>query len=319
MFEDEIPVGKAKDLRGQKFGRLTVLYRVKSQGNNPNVAYWKCICECKNTTVVRSDSLRNGTIRSCGCLAMETKSMNGLKRRKDFSGMTFNRITLLKNLNRKDNKGCYLYEGICACGTQIPEISGSLVSRGMIKSCGCLRTENIKRANSAKLEGLIFGKLTVIKEAYRKNYSVYWECLCACGNITHVSSSQLLSGKTSSCGCIKSKGELKATQILRDKNIAYNIHYHFESCRFPWSNYLAEFDIYLPDLGILIEIDGIQHYQSVDYFGGKEGFQAIQKHDVYKNQWCRENNIPLIRIPYWKFDTLCIEDLMLETTKFRVV
>jgi hypothetical protein len=33
----------------------------------------------------------------------------------------------------------------------------------------------------------------------------------------------------------------------------------------------------------------------------------------------KENNIPLIRIPYTKLSTLTIEDLMLETTQFRVV
>lgn len=37
------------------------------------------------------------------------------------------------------------------------------------------------------------------------------------------------------------------------------------------------------------------------------------------NNICKNNNIPLIRIPYTKLDTLCINDLLLETTEFRVV
>lgn len=32
MEIDEIPLGKAKDLRGEKFGKLTPLYRVKNKG-----------------------------------------------------------------------------------------------------------------------------------------------------------------------------------------------------------------------------------------------------------------------------------------------
>ena len=43
MHEDEIPVGKAQDLRGQTFGAWTVLYRVK---NRSGKVVWLCECEC---------------------------------------------------------------------------------------------------------------------------------------------------------------------------------------------------------------------------------------------------------------------------------
>ena len=39
---------------------------------------------------------------------------------------------------------------------------------------------------------------------------------------------------------------------------------------------------------------------------------------MIKNEWCRANKIPLIRIPYWHYDDLCIEDLKLETSKYIV-
>ena len=41
--------------------------------------------------------------------------------------------------------------------------------------------------------------------------------------------------------------------------------------------------------------------------------------DNYKTQWCKENNIPLIRIPYTAYETLSTKDLLLTTTKYRVV
>lgn len=43
-----------------------------------------------------------------------------------------------------------------------------------------------------------------------------------------------------------------------------------------------------------------------------------QEHDKLKNQWCKENNIPLIRIPYTRYNDLCIEDLLLETSNFII-
>ena len=43
-----------------------------------------------------------------------------------------------------------------------------------------------------------------------------------------------------------------------------------------------------------------------------------KERDAFKNEWCKENNILLIRIPYWHLKDLCIEDLKLETSKFII-
>ena len=31
--------------------------------------------------------------------------------------------------------------------------------------------------------------------------------------------------------------------------------------------------------------------------------------DTVKNQWCIDNNIPLVRVPYYDFDKLTIENM----------
>lgn len=57
-----------KDLTGEKFNRLKVLkFAYKKNGRG----YWECQCDCGNITFVRSDSLQNGAIKSCGCLHNE--------------------------------------------------------------------------------------------------------------------------------------------------------------------------------------------------------------------------------------------------------
>jgi very-short-patch-repair endonuclease len=58
------------------------------------------------------------------------------------------------------------------------------------------------------------------------------------------------------------------------------------------------FDFYLVDLDILIEYDGIQHYQSVDLFGGDEYLKTVNYYDSLKNDWVRNNDKILIRISY---------------------
>lgn len=52
------------------------------------------------------------------------------------------------------------------------------------------------------LKGQRFGRLVVIEEAGRsQNGGVLWKCRCDCGNETVASSANLLSGRSTSCGC----------------------------------------------------------------------------------------------------------------------
>lgn len=58
--------GKGRiDLQGQRFGALTV---VEYSGVWRNGAHWLCVCDCGNLRVVKSQKLRAGKTRSCGCL-----------------------------------------------------------------------------------------------------------------------------------------------------------------------------------------------------------------------------------------------------------
>jgi len=58
------------DITGQKFGRLTVLGMVQNKGN----ARAQCQCDCGKTVTPLAYNLKNGTTRSCGCLATEEKA-----------------------------------------------------------------------------------------------------------------------------------------------------------------------------------------------------------------------------------------------------
>ena len=47
---------------------------------------------------------------------------------------------------------------------------------------------------------------------------------------------------------------------------------------------------------LLIEYDGEQHEQPVELFGGASKLEKIERYDQIKDQYCRENKIPLLRI-----------------------
>ncbi|MFU1595750.1 hypothetical protein [Streptococcus dysgalactiae] len=55
------------DLTGRRFERLTVLGDVGNRTPKGNIL-WQCLCDCGKITFVRGDHLKNGKIKSCGCL-----------------------------------------------------------------------------------------------------------------------------------------------------------------------------------------------------------------------------------------------------------
>lgn len=70
-----------KDLTGQRFGRLTVLYmdEDKVTPSGYRVHMWRCICDCGTEKTVRGKSLTGGVTRSCGCLAKELVGIRASK------------------------------------------------------------------------------------------------------------------------------------------------------------------------------------------------------------------------------------------------
>ena len=64
------------------------------------------------------------------------------------------------------------------------------------------------------------------------------------------------------------------------------------------------FDFYLPEHNICIEYDGEQHSKPKSCFGGTIQFQKTQHNDNIKTQYCKDNNIELLRIPYTNFNNI---------------
>lgn len=125
-----------------------------------------------------------------------------------------------------------------------------------------------------------------------------------CGNIYKTSRNTILQG----CGCPvcrESKGERRVRKYLLEKVFEFTSQYKLKNCRnvnplpfdFAVSNNQNE-------LSCLIEYDGEQHFKPIEHFGGEKGFQQRQHNDQIKNAFCKENNIPLIRIPYWDYDNI---------------
>lgn len=247
MYKDEIPVGRAENLKNQNFGYLTALYRVKPSGEKINKsAYWKCKCKCGNIIIIRADSLTKGKTTHCGC-----------------------------------------------------------------------KTNTIRHEIK---KGDIYGDLTVIAPTEKRanGGNIVYLCKCSCGNLHEVKGNNLTSMLVTSCGCKKiSKGAVQIESLLQENKIFFVKEKYIKDCILPTGGH-PYFDFYIENK-YFVEFDGRQHFEAVGHWGGEEYLKIQIQKDQCKNQWCKDNNIPLIRIPYTKLDTLCLEDLMLETTQFRIV
>lgn len=206
----------------------------------------------------------------------------------------------------------------CHCG-EIFTARGADLTNGHTTSCGCKQrkhTQEMGKANKYKqikdISNVRFGSLIALEPTEKRdsNRSVIWKCECDCGNIIEISSHALSQGQRS-CGCVKSKGELKIAQLLIEAGIPFETQKSFEDCRFPDTNFLAKFDFYV-NKQYLIEYDGIQHYDSRFGWNNSENFEKIQLRDNYKNQWRKENNIPLLRISYKDYENLTLQDILLK-------
>lgn len=67
---------KIKNLKGQSFGRLTV---IEEAGRDKwKQVLWRCLCVCGKTTIVVGGNLRSGTTKSCGCFNKDQLTTHGM-------------------------------------------------------------------------------------------------------------------------------------------------------------------------------------------------------------------------------------------------
>lgn len=186
-------MNKIRDISGQRFGRLTVL-RLTDNRYHGSVL-WECLCDCGNTTFVTSSNLVRGAVKSCGCLWRQTGP------KIDLSGQRFGRLTVVGPSPERYN-GAVKWICKCDCGNTSFVTAGNL-KRGGTKSCGCARPKGPKE----DLTGRRFGILTVVRlDELRVKDKYTWECRCDCGNTAYVTASNLKSGNSKSCGCLRKKG-----------------------------------------------------------------------------------------------------------------
>lgn len=325
VYENVIP--------GMEYGKLTVICRDQVAEDNYLLKnknrrrFWRCECKCGNEATVLETCLKNGHTTSCGCNKKFIRH-----KQDDLTGKSFGDLVVLRiDESRPPTAGVHTY-WICkcnACGNE-RSIRGSDLRLGKSTDCGCKHYMRISDSMVNNYIGQKIGHLTVISRdlscGYQAGVHARWICRCdLCGKEEGISSASLNRDGKDRCKKCEgyTLGETKIMEILDSNNIPYIHNKPYSDCIFPDTNALLRFDFRIianSECDYLIEFDGRQHVANAEWDkkDPKHGLEYRQQRDAFKNNWCRQHNKPLIRIPYSHLNSICIDDLQLNTTKYLV-
>ena len=154
------------------------------------------------------------------------------------------------------------------------------------------------------LSGQYFGDLFVIRRlgTNKGSHSIY-ECQCSCGNIETITDTELKRENKyvcSKCSDSISSGEKYIRNILDKHHVKYAQQYVFNDLLGDEKPLRFDFALLTPlnKPYVLIEFQGKQHYEPIEYFGGQEQFEKQQRYDKKKREYCASHGIGLLCIPY---------------------
>ena len=299
--------------------------------NNNHSATWLCKCSCGKIFTTAGENLRSGKTKSCGCYKYDNNIIDMSNWVMQEHGVPNSQLTVKKyagNLDKNHRRTYWLCK--CNCGNDVVARADN-IRNGNVISCGCYTSQRCRdffsKLNAKNLLNQKFNKLFVkelVGSKLTQAGGKVWLCICECGNTIQATTTELTHNLIQSCGCDKklniSKGEIKIKDILDQHKITYLHNKAFFKDLVGDNNDVLRYDFILFNNDTphrLIEFDGLQHYQAIEFFGGEEGFIKRYKYDQIKNHYALEHNIPLIRIPYYEIENINLDMLMNNTYLVR--
>ena len=149
---------------------------------------------------------------------------------KDLSGQRFGRLTVIPDTFARVQSGkrrATTWDCLCDCGN-VTTVHKKNLETGNTSSCGCKFKDTIY-AQGVDLTGHKFGRLTVLGGRQNgnvaKKITSTWRCLCRCGNELRVTTLNLRSGNTKSCGCLRDEhNALSMGKMCSDRDVPRSVY-----------------------------------------------------------------------------------------------
>lgn len=229
-----------------------------------------------------------------------------------------NEIEIVEQLPSSNN---IIYLCRCYCGKLFKARKTRLV-HGITKSCGChmkkhLQEQNNKKALPKRYEDSLehkFPHLMYEWDYVKNNISpsniragsskkVWWKCL-KCQHEWMATVSSRTYNNTGCDKCVKSKSEKIISDYLRLRGIKFEAQKTFDGCR---NKQPLRFDFYIPEFNLCIEYNGEQHYSGWRLKDKERSRLKLLEtiiNDCIKRNFCQQNGIDLIEIPYTEINNL---------------
>ena len=305
--QDEIYCKLLEICRDKKYTLITQKDEIIN--NRSEISY---ICPLHGLTVTKATNLLQGKgCKQCGRISATKKQtettlqdrQNNLYEKIITTSENNNYKVIIKKEDIKCNTDILNY--ICSKhGFKSMRISNFISGKGC-PECAEEKLSELFRLSNDEVEQRInqLGGVWLNKGCYINNAEKNLLIQCSeCGKpfITSLSNYTQYGGQACpECLKIESNGERRIRHWLEANNILFKQEKWFEDCR---DQKPLPFDFYLFQYNICIEYDGEQHFSKEGYF--RDTLQYIQMHDTIKNNYCFDNGIKLIRIPYWDYDNI---------------
>lgn len=189
------------------------------------------------------------------------------------------------------------------CGTEYPVYPYSFLAGARCPTCYGTVVKTQEQFEKEIYE--LFQGEYIVKDTYINTKTPIKFLHTVCNKESLLIPERLISGKQSCRHCsTKSIGEKAIRKYLENNNIKYKSQYYFKDLKGLGGRYLR-FDFGILDeydnLLFLIEYDGLYHFTPRR---DKETFLKQQEYDKRKDEYCKNNNTKLIRIPYWEYKNI---------------
>ena len=109
------------------------------------------------------------------------------------------------------------------------------------------------------------------------------------GEYEQVASYHLAGNGCPSCNERQLEKDVRA--LLKKNHIKFVAQKTFDWLVFNGKMFL---DFYLPDYGVVIECQGLQHFEAIEYFGGEDGFSRTKMRDETKKTQCEKHGLKML-------------------------
>lgn len=256
-----------------------------------NKCWWKCNV-CGNIWKAKPNSILNGE----GC--PNCKNIKTSKRLTTSLEEILRRIKLIWGNKIIYIKGYKNTATKCVWKCNIDDYIWEAKPNDILQGHGCplcahcvpiSLEEAIKR-----IDRISNGTIKIVNPENYKNTSSYLKFICLIDGCTWEAWIYDVFRGISLCPvCRKYSMEKPVIEALNKKNVIFKNNKQLKDCIFDKNPLRPDFYIETKEGILWIECDGIHHHKAIH---GEEEFNSLQKRDKFKNEYCKEHGICLIRV-----------------------